>query len=48
MGSKGRHSNAGQVCISSKRIIVVDEIYDEFLTLYTEGVAQLKAGILLM
>lgn len=41
---KGRHSNAGQVCISSKRIIVVDEIYDEFLTLYTEGVAQLKAG----
>ncbi|HBN9703302.1 TPA: NAD-dependent succinate-semialdehyde dehydrogenase [Pseudomonas aeruginosa] len=40
----GRHWNAGQVCISSKRMIVVDEVYDEFLRRYTEGVAQLKAG----
>lgn len=40
----GRHWNAGQVCISSKRMIVVDEVYDEFLRLYTDGVAQLKAG----
>lgn len=40
----GRHSNAGQVCVASKRMIVVDEVYDEFLALYTEGVAQLKAG----
>ncbi|AAN68100.1 TPA: NAD-dependent succinate-semialdehyde dehydrogenase [Pseudomonas aeruginosa] len=40
----GRHWNAGQVCISSKRMIVVDEVYEEFLSRYTEGVAQLKAG----
>lgn len=40
----GRHWNAGQVCISSKRMIVVEEVYDEFLRLYAEGVAQLKAG----
>lgn len=40
----GRHWNGGQVCVSSKRMIVVDEIYDEFLTRYREGVAALKAG----
>lgn len=40
----GRHWNAGQVCCSSKRIIVVDEIYDAFLEKYKAGVAKLKAG----
>lgn len=40
----GRHWNAGQVCCSSKRIIVVEAIYDAFLDKYTAGVAQLKAG----
>lgn len=40
----GRHWNAGQVCCSSKRIIVVDEIYDKFLEAYKAGVAKLKAG----
>ncbi len=40
----GRHWNAGQVCCSSKRIIVVDEIYDTFLEHYKAGVATLKAG----
>lgn len=40
----GRHWNAGQVCVSSKRMIVVHEVYDQFLKLYTEGVAGLKAG----
>lgn len=40
----GRHWNGGQVCVSSKRMIVVDEIYDEFLSRYREGVAALKAG----
>jgi len=40
----GRHWNAGQVCVSSKRMIVVDEVYDAFLSRYIEGVAQLKAG----
>jgi succinate-semialdehyde dehydrogenase/glutarate-semialdehyde dehydrogenase len=40
----GRHWNAGQVCVSAKRMIVVDEIYDAFLARYREGVAKLVAG----
>ncbi|MET3599747.1 NAD-dependent succinate-semialdehyde dehydrogenase [Martelella mangrovi] len=40
----GRHWNGGQVCVSSKRMIAVDAVYDEFLKRYTEGVAALKAG----
>jgi succinate-semialdehyde dehydrogenase/glutarate-semialdehyde dehydrogenase len=40
----GRHWNGGQVCVSSKRMILVNSIYDKFLARYTEGVAALKAG----
>jgi succinate-semialdehyde dehydrogenase / glutarate-semialdehyde dehydrogenase len=40
----GRHWNGGQVCVSSKRMIIVDEVYDDFLRRYREGVAALKAG----
>lgn len=40
----GRHWNAGQVCVSSKRMIVVDAVYDDFLALYRQGVAELVAG----
>lgn len=40
----GRHWNGGQVCVSSKRMIIVDAVYDQFLSQYTEGVAALKAG----
>ena len=40
----GRHWNGGQVCVSSKRMIIVDEVYDAFLKSYTKGVAALKAG----
>ncbi|THH38230.1 NAD-dependent succinate-semialdehyde dehydrogenase [Aliishimia ponticola] len=40
----GRHWNGGQVCVSSKRMIIVDEVYDEFLERYTKGVAGLVAG----
>ncbi|MET4898343.1 NAD-dependent succinate-semialdehyde dehydrogenase [Sphingomonadaceae bacterium jetA1] len=40
----GRHWNGGQVCVSSKRMIVADEIYDEFLERYTQGVAELRMG----
>lgn len=40
----GRHWNGGQVCVSSKRMIIVDAIYDRFLARYTEGVAALRAG----
>lgn len=40
----GRHRNAGQVCVSSKRLIVVDDMYDHFLERYREGVAKLVPG----
>ena len=40
----GRHWNGGQVCCASKRMIVVDEIYEDFLERYTARVAALKAG----
>ncbi|TGQ32418.1 NAD-dependent succinate-semialdehyde dehydrogenase [Mesorhizobium sp. M00.F.Ca.ET.216.01.1.1] len=40
----GRHWNGGQVCVSSKRMIIVDDVYDEFLARYRKGVAGLKAG----
>lgn len=40
----GRHWNAGQVCCSSKRLIIVDEVYDRFMELYRKDVARLKAG----
>ncbi|HEY3421307.1 MAG TPA: NAD-dependent succinate-semialdehyde dehydrogenase [Methanomassiliicoccales archaeon] len=40
----GRHWNGGQVCSSSKRIIIVDEIYDDFMEQYRIGVASLRAG----
>lgn len=40
----GRHWNAGQVCVSSKRIIVAESIYDEFLEKYKKGVGELVAG----
>lgn len=40
----GRHWNAGQVCVSSKRLIVVDAVYDAFVEKYRAGVANLVAG----
>ncbi len=40
----GRHWNGGQVCVSSKRMIIADSLYDSFLEKYTAGVAELKAG----
>ncbi|TPW35410.1 NAD-dependent succinate-semialdehyde dehydrogenase [Oecophyllibacter saccharovorans] len=40
----GRHWNAGQVCVSSKRLIVMDGIYDRFVAAYKAEVAKLKAG----
>ncbi|MFB9948578.1 NAD-dependent succinate-semialdehyde dehydrogenase [Rhizobium puerariae] len=40
----GRHWNGGQVCVSSKRMIVVDDVYDAFLSRYRQGVAGLRAG----
>ncbi len=40
----GRHWNAGQVCVSSKRMIIDESIYDKFLDRYIKGVAELRAG----
>lgn len=40
----GRHWNAGQVCVSSKRIILEDSIYERFMAVYRQGVAALVAG----
>lgn len=40
----GRHWNAGQVCCSAKRLIVVDSVYDHFLEVYRAGVSALVAG----
>ncbi|WP_144156244.1 NAD-dependent succinate-semialdehyde dehydrogenase [Paraburkholderia sp. BCC1885] len=43
-GVFGRHWNGGQVCVSSKRMIIVKELYDQYLERYTAGVAGLHAG----
>ncbi|PZU17872.1 MAG: succinate-semialdehyde dehydrogenase [Shinella sp.] len=43
-GVFGRHWNGGQVCVSSKRMIIVDEVYDAYLEKYRDGVAKLVAG----
>jgi len=40
----GRHWNGGQVCVSSKRMIIVDGVYDDFLDRYASGVAGLRMG----
>ncbi len=40
----GRHWNGGQVCVSSKRMIIEEGIYDRFLDRYKQGVAALRAG----
>lgn len=39
-----RMNNTGQVCISAKRLIAVDEIYDEFESLVIEKVKRYKMG----
>jgi succinate-semialdehyde dehydrogenase / glutarate-semialdehyde dehydrogenase len=40
----GRHWNGGQVCVSSKRMIIVEPVYKEFVRRYTEGVGALRVG----
>ncbi|MDF7676845.1 NAD-dependent succinate-semialdehyde dehydrogenase [Neisseriaceae bacterium ESL0693] len=40
----GRHWNAGQVCVSAKRLIIEEGVYDEFLQLYRAGVQKLRMG----
>jgi succinate-semialdehyde dehydrogenase/glutarate-semialdehyde dehydrogenase len=40
----GRVFNGGQCCVASKRIIVVDEIADEFLAKFQVAMSRLKGG----
>lgn len=40
----GGFSYAGQVCIHTQRILVHVSVFDEFLSLFTEGVRSLKFG----
>lgn len=39
-----RMLNAGQSCIAAKRFIIVESIYDEFVTKFTAAVKKLKSG----
>jgi len=39
-----RMLNCGQSCIAAKRFILLEGIYDEFVTKFTAAVAKLKAG----
>ncbi len=39
-----RMLNCGQSCIAAKRFILLEGIYDEFVSKFTEAVRQLKAG----
>lgn len=41
---QARLYNAGQVCTSSKRFIVMADIYDKFLTMMKEAVSKVKMG----
>ena len=40
----GRMSNAGQMCNASKRAIVVDELYDEFVAKYVARMERMQPG----
>jgi succinate-semialdehyde dehydrogenase / glutarate-semialdehyde dehydrogenase len=41
---KARTINNGQSCIAAKRFLVADEVYDEFLRQFVEGMRALKVG----
>lgn len=43
-GIQARMQNDGQSCIAAKRFIVVDKVYDEFVSKFTAGVKDLKSG----
>jgi succinate-semialdehyde dehydrogenase / glutarate-semialdehyde dehydrogenase len=43
-GIIGRINNNGECCIASKRFIIVEEVYAEFMTKFTEKMKNLKVG----
>ncbi|WP_165732970.1 NAD-dependent succinate-semialdehyde dehydrogenase [Polaribacter sp. 20A6] len=44
MATFGRLQNNGQTCIAAKRFIVLEEIYDDFLKLFTKKMKAAKMG----
>lgn len=42
--ARGRMSNAGQVCTASKRMIVVDSVYDEFVEKFIANMRAYETG----
>jgi len=44
VGTQGRTVNSGQSCIAAKRFIVHEDVYDEFLTKFTEEMDALTVG----
>jgi acyl-CoA reductase-like NAD-dependent aldehyde dehydrogenase len=41
---RGRFSNAGQVCLATKRLILLDQVADDFEARFIDKVSQLKVG----
>jgi len=39
-----KYRNSGQTCISANRILIQDGVYDEFVTRFSDAVAQLKVA----
>ena len=44
MASAGRLGNTGQSCVAAKRLMVVDEAYDDFVAALTQGFTGLEPG----
>lgn len=44
LATYGRLQNNGQTCIAAKRFIVLEEIYDDFLKMFTKKMAAAKMG----
>ncbi|MFO7745861.1 MAG: NAD-dependent succinate-semialdehyde dehydrogenase [Psychroflexus sp.] len=41
---KARMMNSGQSCIAAKRFIVIDSVYDEFVSKFVKAASELKSG----
>ena len=44
VGARARCLNSGQSCIAAKRFIVCDEVYEDFLGLFSDAMAKLVVG----
>jgi succinate-semialdehyde dehydrogenase/glutarate-semialdehyde dehydrogenase len=44
LATLGRLQNNGQTCIAAKRFVVLDDIYDAFLSIYTQKMKAAKMG----